>query len=136
MPRQRRVKANKKTIVRSKFEASLVKQLDELKAKYKYESLKIKYTVPEKVHTYTPDFVLANGIIVEAKGKLTSADRKKMMLVAQQNKQLDIRFVFMQDNKLSKVSKTKYSDWASKNGFQYAFKQIPESWLEEEMNDE
>lgn len=127
MSRRKRVKVGK-TEVRSGFEAKLLKQLKATKTKFGYESTKIKYVVPERVATYTPDFVLKNGIIIEAKGKFTSADRKKMILVRDQNPELDIRLVFMRDNKISKVSKTTYSMWSEKNGFDYAIGEIPESW--------
>lgn len=97
-----------------------------------YETQKLRYTVPEKEHTYTPDFILSNGIIVEAKGRLTYTDRVKMKWVKKSNPALDIRFVFMkQTNTINKGSKTTYAGWAEKNGFKYAEKTIPEAWQNE-----
>jgi hypothetical protein len=78
--------------------------------------------------------MLPNGIIVEAKGKLDRLVREKMALVFEQNPDLDIRLLFMRDNKLSKTSKTRYSDWCEKRGIKYAVSEqghIPEEWLVE-----
>lgn len=97
-----------------------------------YEKLKIKYAQPAKLRTYTPDFVLPNGIIVETKGRFTTADRQKHLLIQEQYPELDIRFVFSNPNtKINKNSKTTYAMWCEKHGFLYAARAIPESWLKE-----
>lgn len=78
--------------------------------------------------------MLPNGIIVEAKGKLDRLVREKMALVIEQNPDLDIRFLFMRDNKIAKNSKTRYSDWCKKRGIPYAISEdghIPDAWLAE-----
>jgi hypothetical protein len=80
---------------------------------------------------YTPDFVLPNGIIVECKGRLTVHDRTKHLRISEQHPHLDIRFVFQYDNPITKGSKTRYTDWATKHGFQWAMKTIPKEWKEE-----
>ena len=117
---------------RSGLEDTVAEQLDMMRVKYKYEELKISYTVPESKHTYTPDFVLSNGIIVETKGRFVTADRKKHLLVKQQHPEYDIRFVFSNPRcKISKLSKTTYADWCDKYGFKYAAKRIPQEWLNE-----
>jgi hypothetical protein len=117
---------------RSGLEDTIANQLDMMRVKYKYEELKISYTVPESKHKYTPDFQLPNGIIVETKGRFVTADRKKHLLVKQQHPELDIRFVFSNPRcKISKVSKTTYADWCDKYGFKYSAKMIPEEWLNE-----
>jgi len=116
---------------RSGLEEKVAAQLDELSVKYKYEDFKISYQVNE-VRTYTPDFELPNGIIIETKGRFVAADRKKHLLIQKQHPFLDIRFVFSNSNaKISKNSKTSYADWCNKNGFMYADKLIPKEWLEE-----
>ena len=103
-----------------------------LKGTYaKYECLKIPYFKPITAHTYTPDFVLPNGIIIEVKGRLTAYDRAKHLLVKEQHPELDIRFIFKYDNKLHKSSNTRYSEWCDKQGFKYAFKTVPEQWIAE-----
>ena len=96
---------------------------------FKYEEFKIKYEVHE-TRTYTPDFELPNGIIIESKGRFVPADRKKHLLVKKQHPELDIRFVFSNSRaKINKGSKTTYGDWCDKNGFQYSDKLIPEGWI-------
>lgn len=115
---------------RSMFEAKTAEKLREAGIEFEYETLKIKYTIPEKVATYTPDIVLPNGLIVETKGRFLAADRKKHLLIQKQHPELDIRFVFQNSsNKITKGSKTSYADWATKHGFQYADKEIPKEWL-------
>lgn len=115
---------------RSGLEEKVADQLKKSGVKYGYETTKIKYVVPEKVHTYTPDFVFPNGLIVETKGRFVAADRKKHLLIQQQCPDLDIRFVFQNsNNKINKGSKTSYADWCVKNGFKYADKRIPDEWL-------
>lgn len=116
---------------RSGLEDRISDQLKSLSVPFEYEKLKIKYEVNE-VRTYTPDFKLPNGIIVESKGRFVAADRKKHLLVRVQNPFLDIRFVFSNSKaKISKGSKTTYADWCDKHGFLYADKLIPEEWISE-----
>lgn len=107
---------------------------DELKAKgvsFGYESDKIKWT-DHKIRTYTPDFFLPNGIIIETKGRFTAADRRKHLEIQKQHPDQDIRFVFDNaKNKLYKGAKSTYADWCDKNGFKWAEKSIPEAWLNE-----
>ncbi|WP_207221204.1 hypothetical protein [Pseudoduganella lutea] len=99
---------------------------------YTYEEQKIQYITPAKPHTYTPDFVLENGIIVESKGRFETADRQKHLLVKSQHPHLDIRFVFSNSKaKINKRSTTTYADWCAKNGFIFADKDIPDAWLHE-----
>jgi len=119
---------------RSGLEDTVAEQLDMMRVKYTYEELKISYTVPESKHTYTPDFVLSNGIIVETKGRFVTADRKKHLLVKRQHPKLDIRFVFSNPKqRISKLSKTTYADWCNKYGFKWAAKEIPNEWLSERL---
>ena len=71
---------------------------DERNISYEYEEHKVKYTVPERQATYTPDFYVTTRsgklIIIETKGRFVTADRQKMLLVKEQHPDLDIRFVF------------------------------------------
>ena len=114
---------------RSGLEDDISEQLRKLDVPFKYEELKIKYQVNE-VRTYTPDFELPNGIIIESKGRFVSADRKKHLKVKEQYPKLDIRFVFSNSRgKINKGSKTTYAMWCDKYGFKYADKEIPEKWL-------
>ena len=114
---------------RSGLEDDISEQLKGLDVPFKYEELKIKYQVNE-TRTYTPDFELPNGIIIESKGRFVSADRKKHLKVKEQYPKLDIRFVFSNSRgKINKGSKTTYAMWCDKYGFKYADKEIPEKWL-------
>jgi len=114
---------------RSGLEDRISKQLKALSIPVKYEEFKIKYQVNE-VRTYTPDFELPNGIIIESKGRFVVADRKKHLLIKKQHPDLDIRFVFSNSRaKINKGSKTTYGMWCDKHGFLYADKLIPEEWI-------
>jgi hypothetical protein len=117
---------------RSGLEERVAEQLDQLGIEYTYEKVKLKYIKPASQHVYTPDFVLANGIIVETKGRFLAPDRQKHILVKRHNPDLDIRFVFSNSNaRISKSSKTTYAMWCRKYGYKYADKTIPEEWLNE-----
>jgi len=117
---------------RSGLEERVAEQLDQLGIEYTYEKVKLKYIRPASEHIYTPDFVLANGIIVETKGRFLLADRMKHIMVKKHNPTLDIRFVFSNSNaRISKASRTTYAEWCRKNGYKYADKTIPIEWLQE-----
>jgi hypothetical protein len=117
---------------KSGLEENISKQIEGKGIEVQYESEKVAYTIPASEHTYNPDFKLPNGIRVETKGRFVIADRKKHLLVKEQNPNLDIRFVFSNSkNKINKKSKTTYGDWCDKHGFKYADKEIPDSWFSE-----
>ena len=88
---------------RSGFEHKVSKQLTEEKVKFGYEITTVPYTVPAKNRTYLVDFTLPNGILVETKGRWTTEDRAKHLLLKQQHPELDIRIVFQ--NSKSKIRK-------------------------------
>lgn len=118
--------------MRSGFEKKVAKHLNERGVKYKYESERLKYTVPATPRVYTPDFLLPNGILVEVKGKFDRDSRKKMALVIEQHPGLDIRLLFMRDNPINKGSKTKYSDWCEERSIKYHVSplgEVPDAWL-------
>ena len=116
---------------RSGLEDDISKQLKSLGVSFKYEELKISYSINE-TRTYTPDFQLDNGIIIESKGRFVAADRKKHLLIQHQFPKLDIRFVFSNSKgKINKGSNTTYGMWCAKYGFQYWDKEIPQRWIEE-----
>lgn len=132
--RSRWRKAHGDLTLRSNLEKKVATFLDDSKIAYGYEDQVLQYVVPESNHKYTPDFTLPNGIIVEVKGRLTAADRKKMLLVREHNPDKDIRFLFAVDNKISKSSKTTYGIWAEKKGFKYHVSKdgvLPAEWLKE-----
>ena len=109
------------------FEAKLATQLNPLGCGFSYETLVIEYM---KKGTYTPDFILPNGIIIEAKGLWVPEDRKKHLLVREQHPKLEIRLVFQNaNNKIRKGSKTTYGMWCDKKNIKWSNKVIPSSWL-------
>jgi|TARA_R110002012_G_scaffold271759_1_gene457018 hypothetical protein len=116
---------------RSGLEHKISIYLDEHKVKYSYEDIKIEWE-DLAYRTYTPDFILNNGIIIETKGRFMAADRRKHIAIKKQHPKLDIRFVFTNSKaKLSKGAKSSYADWCIKNGFRYYDRIIPEDWLKE-----
>ena len=120
--------AAKREHFRSGLEYKIAKQLEDCGITYEYEKLRLKYQRP--LSTYTPDFRLPNGIIIEGKGLFSSSDRSKHLLVKGQHPELDIRFVFSNSkSKLYKGSKQTYGGWCDKHGFLYSDKVIPEEWL-------
>ena len=117
---------------RSGFEHKVSDQLKENKIKFGYETTVIDYIKPETKHTYTIDFTLPNGILVETKGRWVPEDRKKHLLIKKQHPELDIRIVFMScKTKIRKGSKTTYGMFCDKHGILWAEKTIPESWFSE-----
>lgn len=96
-----------------------------------YEKLKVEWE-DLRYRTYTPDFELDNGILVETKGIFDNEDRRKHLAIKEQHPELDIRFVFSNANaKLYKGAKSRYCDWCDKNGFLWSHRVIPEVWLTE-----
>ena len=116
---------------RSGIELDVAQHLEKLGVLYTYEKTKIKW-VDLKHRTYTPDFVLENGIIIETKGRFIANDRRKHVEIKKQYPDLDIRFVFSNSRaKLYKGAKSSYGDWCKKHGFKYADKLIPKDWINE-----
>lgn len=114
--------------MRSGFERTLAASLKQRKCAFTYEALKVPYTI---AHVYKPDFQLANGIIVEAKGYFRPGDVSKMRAVKAQNPDLDIRFVFMDAHKRIPGQKQSHAAWADRHGFPWADKTIPDEWIKE-----
>ena len=116
---------------RSGLEDDIAKDLKDRGVEFEYEKLKVQWQLLEN-KTYTPDFKLPNGIIVESKGRFVQADRKKHLIIQDQHPFLDIRFVFSNSrSKLYKGAKSTYGDWCNKHGFLYADKRIPDEWLKQ-----
>lgn len=114
---------------RSGLEEEAAAFLKSRQKKVEYEKLKIEWE-DLKYRTYTPDFELDNGIIIETKGLFSSADRRKHVEIQRQHPNLDIRFVFSNANaKLYKGAKSRYCDWCDQKGFKWAHRVIPEEWL-------
>ena len=117
---------------RSGFEHTVAGQLTEAKINFEYETTVINYIKPETNHTYTIDFTLPNGILVETKGRWVLEDRKKHLLIKKQHPELDIRMVFQNPNgNIRKGSKTTYAIFCDKHEIKWASKTIPTAWYEE-----
>ena len=120
-----------KRAYRSGLEEEAAAFLRTRQKKVEYEKLKIEWE-DLKYRTYTPDFELDNGIIIETKGIFSPADRRKHLEIQKQHPDLDIRFVFSNAQaKLYKGAKSRYSDWCEQKGFKWAHRVIPEEWLKE-----
>ena len=131
IPNHRRSKSieDKGIFYRSRLERDIADDLADREVNFGYETCRIKY-VSSRV--YVPDFVLPNGIFIEAKGWFQSSDRSKHLRIKEQNPDIDIRFVFSKPNqKLSRQSKTTYSDWCDRYGFKWHDKVIPKEWIYE-----
>lgn len=131
---------------RSKFERDLASSLKKKGFKFKYESKAFNYLVQGRniivcpncgplkaqiVRKYTPDFDLYEcDFFIEGKGQFIAKDRSKMIAVKKQHPLLDVRLVFMRDNVIKEgKDKLRYSEWATKYGYKWAVKDIPDSWL-------
>ena len=115
---------------RSGFENKVASALSEQSISFEYEVTQIEYIKPQTNHKYTVDFTLPYGILIETKGRWTTEDRKKHLLIKDQHPNLDIRFVFQNPKgKIRKGSKTTYADYCDKHGILWADKEIPNEWL-------
>ncbi len=115
---------------RSGLEETVINDLKQRNVSFKYEQRVVCYFKPATKHKYTPDIELDNGVLIEIKGFFKREDRKKHLLVKEQQPSLDIRFVFGNSkNKIYKGSKTSYADWCTKHGFIFADKIIPNNWI-------
>ena len=124
-------RAARKYGYRSGLELKVAKELDDQGLEYLYEKVKIEWE-DLAYRTYTPDFVLFNGVIIETKGQFTAADRRKHLAIKRQHPKLDIRFVFESSKrKLRKGAKSTYAEWCVKYNFLYYDRIIPEDWLKE-----
>ncbi len=125
---------------RSKLEVLTAKLLKDQGIKFKYEAENVDYRSRVRSgicecgskdvyqrRKYLPDFKLAERFYVESKGKLTSSERTKFLSIRDSNPGIRIVFVFGADNKLSKSSAKRYSDWCGVHGFEYGIKALPAS---------
>lgn len=114
---------------RSNFEQTIWQAARRNRRQLKHEPFFIDYILKG---SYLPDFILPNGIIIEAKGYLDAACCRKMKAVKASNPELDIRFVFQHANgKRNKRAKLKNWEWAEKHGFPWAEGTIPLEWWKE-----
>jgi hypothetical protein len=81
-----------------------------------YEITTLNYLVPSTIHTYTPDFTLNLLVHFETKGRFSSQDRQKMLLVKSQHSEKIFVLIFQRNIKLGTRLGT-CLEWAKKNGF-------------------
>jgi hypothetical protein len=132
---KRRIKLPPPTPYRSWFEVDIAIDALARGIDFAYEQDVLPWVEPAKIRKYNPDYTVekSNGemLIVEAKGRWTAADRKKICYVTEQHPDVDLRILFERDNTLSKSPKSKrYSEWCDKKGIKWAVgRTIPEEWL-------
>lgn len=115
---------------RSKLEQQMGAFLDKRKIPFKYEDGKLPYfvrvqggrctvcksPVTVKQRYYVPDFKVG-AIVLETKGRLTSAERTKFIALNAAYPGTVV-LVFQRDNFIRKGSKTTYSEWAKDQGIE------------------
>ena len=131
---------------RSTYEYAIAKQLEAEGVAFEYEAESYPIYVPaSRVYickdcggdclrqmVYTPDFFFnERTFIVEAKGRFDAAHRVKALEFRKQYPSVEYALLFEENNKLSKKSKTRYTDWAEKNGILCAVGLMPRNWLKE-----
>ena len=94
---------------KSGLETRIDEQLQAQGIDGEYEKHEVSYTIPATHHTYKPDFKLPNGIYIESKGWFLPEDRKKHLLIKEQNPEMDLRFVLQSPN--GKIYKPKIQRW-------------------------
>jgi hypothetical protein len=120
---------------RSKLELQFEEILKEYEAEYGYEVTKIPYTIPAKAHTYTVDWTILNGVLIETKGWIKDYDeRMKYEQIKKEYPDIDLRFVFANPNKFCGGTKMPHWKWAEKVGYKWCsvtdHEQI-KSWIKE-----
>lgn len=129
-PTARRISRKRASGKRSGFEENIEIALDEHEIAFDYEKVKVPYHV---THIYTPDFrLLRSGVLVEAKGWLTSEDRSKLAHVKGQHPDLDLRVLFEKQAEAARPirpgSMTSNADWLQAHGIPWAAGALPVEW--------
>ena len=146
--RQQKHKRTKKSFLyrgvnySSDFEILIRKILDRLTKNFKrrktkdnifsfdYETESFDYVLKK---SYTPDWPVTRPdgttIYIESKGIFDREARGKMLAVKEQHPDKEFVLLFQRDNPIQTGSKTRYSDWAERHGFDYAVGCIPLRWL-------
>ncbi|WP_281406790.1 hypothetical protein [Phyllobacterium endophyticum] len=146
---------NRKPVQRDGFRSGLetanARVLNSAGVSFEYEKHRLFYIVPARVASYKPDFVLANGIILETKGLFDAEDRQHHILLKQQHPELVVRFVFSRSattltavfkkdpttgSKTRRENPITYAKWCETHGFEYADKVPPMAWLTEPFSQE
>lgn len=120
----------KKTLVtfRSGLEQRIANNLAKRKCNFEYESMSVAYIIE---HKYKPDFVLSNGVIVEAKGYFRYKEQKMHREIKKQHPELDIRFVFSNVDSRVQGSRLTCAKWCEKYNFLYSEEIVPYEWTKD-----
>jgi len=124
--------------MKSILEVQVAASLDEMGVEWLYEHETLVYhtclgwdeSCNVKTQTYTPDFTLKNGVLLEAKGKMTLDTRKKMVAVKRCHPDRRICMIFgYANNKLSaRPNATRYWQWAEAEGFEWSDIVVKKEW--------
>lgn len=146
MPRRARHKTwkFKGNDYKSKLEYDVATNLHNRSIFFDYETRSYDYIIPvmhsicpecgtgpaNLPRTYTPDFFLGNGIVVECKGRFTAEERKKHIAMKEQHPDLDLRMLFQTNNWLTARKKKRYGDWCDSKGIKWAAgRSVPQEWI-------
>jgi len=112
---------------RSGFESKVAADLEQLGVAYRYESQSFDLVIPR---SYTPDFFLANGVVLEVKGFFDQEDRRLIKLFKEQHPFVDIRMVLQKPHqKLTKNGRMTYATWCEKHNVPWCQgPSLPKDW--------
>ena len=113
---------------RSGLEGQVAKQLTASGNQWTYESQSFDLLIPR---SYTPDFVLDNGVVLEVKGYFDAEDRRLIKLFREQHPDVDLRMVLQKPHqKLTKTGRMTYATWCERYSVPWCEGSlIPKSWL-------
>lgn len=129
---------------KSRIEYETGLQLMKEEIEFEYESQSYNYTISiphtfcgecdskdiKGTKSYTPDFFLPGGIVIECKGRFTPAERKKHAAMKEQYPELDLRILFQRNDWITKRHKARYGDWCDAKGITWAVGMtLPWEWI-------
>ena len=123
----------------SAAEIKCAKDMDNRGICFYYEPERWSWNPPPKKYTVDFKVVRADGscFYVEYKGYFRTEDKTKMAAIKKQYPEKDIRLVFTYPDKpvegatvRKDGTKLSNAEWATKNGYKFAEKTIPDEWLE------
>ena len=112
---------------RSGFEGQVADDLSNNGVYWEYEQRKYNLVIPR---SYTPDFVLGNGVVLEVKGYFDQEDRRPIKLFKEQHSDVDIRMVLQKPHqKLTKSGRMTYATWCDRYNVPWCEgPSIPKDW--------
>ena len=109
--------------LKSKFEKRFYEEATKRGLDLGYEKDRLSYSLHLD---YKPDWKVRDGFYIETKGKFDYTERRKMAAVCAANPNVEVRMVFMRNQKLGKGSKMTYGEWCDKHGIKWSvFPEIP-----------